>query len=236
MQVEADPSLPAGTEERFNGYGVMGLPFASGHVLVLRRFVTTSVGPGYTSVWHYAPGKGWHFYADAEPQFSCTRYFGKMAAGATVTPISINWLNDRSFEVRIKSIGLNWFVKAVPTPVTRVFNFLGKLMPEVAWKNQTVLKLMGKVAGVTLGLQRVGLTGKVPNGQNFIANPKTLWSIKESRATLAGQDLGKPFPLKQQARLQDFWIPQQGILAFGQAYFSPFDPKKHAAAPAGNYA
>jgi hypothetical protein len=35
-RTEASPSLPPGTEERFSGYGVMGLPFRSGHVLALR--------------------------------------------------------------------------------------------------------------------------------------------------------------------------------------------------------
>ena len=35
-QLEVVPSLPSGSEERFNGYGVMGLPFTSGHILVMR--------------------------------------------------------------------------------------------------------------------------------------------------------------------------------------------------------
>ena len=46
--------LPSGGEERFAGYGVMGLPFASGHVLAMRRFPASSIGPGYSSVWHLA--------------------------------------------------------------------------------------------------------------------------------------------------------------------------------------
>lgn len=37
MWMEAAASLPAGSEERFIGYGVMGLPFRSGHVLALHR-------------------------------------------------------------------------------------------------------------------------------------------------------------------------------------------------------
>ena len=48
--LEAAPSLPAGSEERFNGYGVMGLPFASGHVLAMRRFPASSIGPGAGSI------------------------------------------------------------------------------------------------------------------------------------------------------------------------------------------
>ena len=43
--VQAHPLLPTGDDERFTGYGVMGVPFASGHYLALRDFVATSVGP-----------------------------------------------------------------------------------------------------------------------------------------------------------------------------------------------
>jgi hypothetical protein len=42
--------------ERFAGYGVMGLPFRSGHYLALRHFPASSIGPGFRAVWHRA---GW---------------------------------------------------------------------------------------------------------------------------------------------------------------------------------
>jgi hypothetical protein len=35
-QIEHSPVLPPGTDERFAGYGVMGLPFRGGHYLALR--------------------------------------------------------------------------------------------------------------------------------------------------------------------------------------------------------
>lgn len=50
-EAEDTDQLPPGDEERFAGYGVMGLPFASGHVLAMRRFPSSSIGPAYTSVW-----------------------------------------------------------------------------------------------------------------------------------------------------------------------------------------
>ena len=43
-QMDAEVQLPNGKEERFNGYGVMGLTFDTGHVLALRRFGSSSVG------------------------------------------------------------------------------------------------------------------------------------------------------------------------------------------------
>lgn len=228
-KTELEHALPPGNEERFNGFGIMGLPFSSGHILALRRFVASSVGNGYTSVWHRNPDSEWTFYANEVPWHSCTRYFGKQATQAIVTPISINWLDDFSFEVSIESAELYWTVTVMATPATTAMNMIGNVLPDSAWKNETILNMMSKVAGAALGVQKVGLSGIVPNGQHFIANPKTIWAVKESSASIAGVDFGEPAPLKEQANLADFWIPQKGILAFGQAYFDLFDSSKHSA-------
>jgi hypothetical protein len=74
--IEEAPSLPAGKSERFAGYAVIGLPFRSGHVLALRRFPASSVGPGYTSIWHRDPRGSWTFYSTVPPEQSCSRYYG----------------------------------------------------------------------------------------------------------------------------------------------------------------
>ena len=44
--LECDRTLPDDRDERFNGYGVMGVPFTSGDLLALRRFPNTSIGDG----------------------------------------------------------------------------------------------------------------------------------------------------------------------------------------------
>lgn len=64
-----------GSSERFAGSAVIGLPFHSGHVLALRWFPASSLGHGYTSIWHRDPGRKWTFYSVA-PEQSCSRYFG----------------------------------------------------------------------------------------------------------------------------------------------------------------
>jgi hypothetical protein len=61
---ERHSELPPGSEERFFGYGVIGLTFLSGHVLALRRFPASSIGPGYRSVWHRDPRGRWTFHQD----------------------------------------------------------------------------------------------------------------------------------------------------------------------------
>ena len=75
--IEKTAFLPPGKADRFAGYAVIGLPFRSGHVLALRRFPASSLGPGYTSVWHRSPAGIWTFYSTVPPEQGCSRYFGK---------------------------------------------------------------------------------------------------------------------------------------------------------------
>jgi hypothetical protein len=77
QDLERHSDLPPGSEERFFGYGVMGLPFRSGHVLGLRRFPASSIGPGYRSVWHRDPNGGWTFCGG--------RAVGERAGGFPIT-------------------------------------------------------------------------------------------------------------------------------------------------------
>ena len=57
------PLLPTGTDERVAGFGVMGLPFRSGHYLAFRHFPASSFSPAYRSVWHRDPSGTWTFHA-----------------------------------------------------------------------------------------------------------------------------------------------------------------------------
>src|SRR5512141_1526370 len=79
---ERNGVLPEGDEERFAGWGVMGVTFHSGDVLAMRRFSRSSVGPGYSSVWHRDPNGAWTIWSDQPPEQSCARYFGKSLARA----------------------------------------------------------------------------------------------------------------------------------------------------------
>ncbi len=90
-EIEREPTLPAVPGERFSGYGVMGLPFRSGHILGLRRFSASSIGPGYRSVWHRAPSGRWTFYQDQPAELACTRYFGAAVEEVREGPIEIGW-------------------------------------------------------------------------------------------------------------------------------------------------
>jgi hypothetical protein len=227
-RLEQGLSLPDDGLERFSGYGVMGLPFASGHVLGLRRFPASSVGPGYTSVWHRSPDGRWTFYQDVPPEQACARYFGGAISEAVVRDIDVTWSGDRRFTVAMGDpVDLRWEVSLAATPATRLMNALSRALPELLWRSPMFLRGMGRAASLVLLAGRLGLTGRVPNGQSFVANPRQIWSIGSSTASLRGRDFGSIGPLQSQARLGDFWIPQRGIFAIGGAMFEPYDPSRH---------
>jgi hypothetical protein len=222
--LERRPELPPGAEERFFGYGVMGLAFRSGHVLGLRRLPASSIGPGYRSVWHRDPGGRWTFYQDQPAGLACTRYFGSAVDDVREGPILMDWTGPRGLRVLAGDGELDWTVQIGSTPVTRVFNRLAAVLPARAWRSGPVLALMSRVAGTALRAGRVRLTGRVPNGQRFTANPRILWLVVESAATVRGIDLGEIGPAPEQGRLADFLIPQRGVFVVGSTTFVDVSP------------
>jgi hypothetical protein len=218
--LERRSELPPGSEERFFGYGVMGLPFRSGHVLGLRRFPASSIGPAYRSVWHRDPHDRWTFYQDQPADLACTRYFGSAVDDVREGPIRIDWTGPRGFQVRAGDGELEWAVEVGTTPVTRLINGVSSVLPPRAWRSRPVLDVMSRVAGVALRAGRVRLTGRAPNGQRFLANPLTMWVATGSKATLNGIDLGEMGPVPEQAQLRDFTLPQRGIFAVGRTMFT----------------
>jgi hypothetical protein len=220
-ELEARPSLPSGSDERFAGYGVMGLPFSSGHLLVLRRFPASSVGPGYRSVWHRDPAGRWTFFQDVPSAQGCARYFGPAVAEVATAKIDIDWHGPRQLSVTVTddSRCLDWRVTLTSSAVTRVMSAVGSLLPDAVWRHPMFLAGMGVVAGPMLRAGKVRLTGRAPNGQRFIANPLSIWLVADSDAILDGVDLGAIGPSPTPGRLADFWIPQRGVFAIGRAFF-----------------
>ena len=222
---------PSGNEERFAGYGVMGVPFTSGDVLAMRRFQATSFGRAYTSVWHRDPQGRWTFYLDAPPQVACPRYFGSAISETVVTEIGLDWSGPGALTISIEGHpDLDWRVSMTETPAIRLMNAVGGVLPDALWRKAAVLRLMGKAASLVLRAGRLGLTGRVPNHQKFMANPMIIWAVRSSAARFGDQDLGRVAPLPVQTKLGDFWIPQRGLFAIGRAFFEPLDPARHALA------
>jgi hypothetical protein len=211
--------LPAGRGERFSGFGVMGLPFSSGHVLAMRRFPASSIGPAYTSVWHRTPSERWTFWQNQPDDQSCPRYFATATNETRRVDIELSWPAEATLRIDIPEVGLEWTSQLTSTPVTRALNAVGRVLPDSAWRSRPLLAAMGPVAGRALGAGKVGMVGMTPNDQSFIANPIRMWMIDESSARLGDEHLGSVGPLGDQTRLGDFWIPQRGVFAIGRVSF-----------------
>jgi hypothetical protein len=225
---EIDPEVPSGSGDRFAGYGIMGLPFASGHVLALRRFPASSLGYGYSSVWHRDPDGHWTFWSDVEPEDSCARFFGRAIDEAIQTSIQVRWTGPYQLSIIVGDRVLEWHVGLAASPATLMMNAAGRLLSDRLWRSQAVLRGMERVTSRLLGLGEVSLVGCAPNGQGFIANPRQVWRVDTARARVHGVEVGPPGPLPQQAWLGDFALPQRGVFAIGRSYVESFDPARHS--------
>jgi hypothetical protein len=186
-------------------------------VLGLRRWTASSVGEQFTSVWHREPDGRWHFYESAQPEFACSRWFGHGVEESVVIPIDVTW--DGPTQLHVTADGrVDWSVTLASSPMTRAMTAMGAAMPLAAWRSTPMLKAMGAVASATLGVGKVSMTGMTANGLPFDANPLRIWRVVDTAASINGADVGPPAPLAEQARLGDFWIPQQGIFAMGRVF------------------
>lgn len=226
-QIEQRPVLPDGVAERFHGYAVIGLPFRSGHILGLRRIPASSIGPGYTSVWHRDPEGYWTFYTNVLPQFSCNRYWGSGVNAVRECSIEIAWTGASSFSIDVDGGALEWQANLQATPATRMMSGVCDHLPGQLRRQTPVLTAMGAVSGPMLRAGKISLHGHTCNGQEFEANPQQIWMIPESRAVVDGVDLGEVGPIPEQALLGDLWLPQRGVFMIGDVFMEQFDPARH---------
>ncbi len=219
--------LPDGDEERVVGFGVMGLPFASGHYLAFRDFPQTTFSPAYLSVWHRTPDGVWTFYATTPGPQSCSRYFSSATpVDPVVCDITSRWATPWSLAISIDGV-LDWRIDITATPATRLMSTVGSLMPARVSRSRRALAAISPLVGPLLGIGRIKLTGNLPNGQEFRIAPKRVWAVADSTAVVRGEDLGPVGPHPVQGRLADFQLPQRGICVVAQGRFEAFDATRH---------
>jgi hypothetical protein len=223
-RAERTAALPAGPGDWFSGYALLGVPFASGHVLAFRRVVASAIGPGYVSVWHRAPAGGWTFYATVRPDLACARYFGAAVDCNVLADIEIGWPEPDELRVSVANT-LDWRVRLSSPLMARVFSPLADAVSDVAYPSPTLLRGLGWFADVALGTGRVTFVGRTPNTQRFLLIPRRVWLVAMSTASWLGQDLGPIAPLPVQASLADLRIPQRGLFVVGRTWFGPPTPR-----------
>ena len=229
--VEEHPVLPPGDGERVSGYGIMGLPFASGHVLGLRRWTASSVGERFTSIWHRDPSGRWTFYESAACDVACHRYFGADVEHVREVPVDLDWPASNRLRIRTSDGAVDWEATIGATVATRIMSATGSKLPLAAWRSGPVLSAMGTVAGRALGVGKVQLTGVTSNRQHFDANPVRVWYVTASRAVVEGEALGPIGPLAEQAHMADFYFPERGMFAVGRVFVSPIEPTRSRTEP-----
>ncbi|NIQ58708.1 MAG: hypothetical protein GWN85_36170 [Gemmatimonadetes bacterium] len=231
-EVERIRRPPAGTGERFSGYGVLGLPFTLGHILAFRRVSASSVGPPYTSVWHRDPEGRWTVYADVEPTRSCARYFGAALARAVATDVQVLWTADSRLSVSVPEHHLEWALRVESSPRTRALNALAASLPDRALGHPWLLDRFGPLAGRALEAGPLRFSGRAPNGQAFRMVPSRLWTVSASAAVVRGRDVGPLGPHAANARLGDLVLPNRGLFVRQSTWFERLDPAVHRPAAA----
>lgn len=217
--------------ERFRGYGVVGLPFASGHLLAFRRMTSSSIGPPFTSVWHRDPSGTWSMYVDEDPGLSCPRYFGGAVDRVLTEEIELSWEGPMRLSLRVPRLRFQWGMRMYPGGLTRALSWVGRMLPSRIWDAPLAVSALGQVGGRVLNLGELSLSGRTPNGHRFLAAPRLLLRIDAAAAVVDGQDLGSVGILPERVCLGDFRFPKRGIFAMGRASFEGVNPEPLAEDP-----
>jgi hypothetical protein len=225
--MERRRDLPEEDGEVVAGYGALGLPFESGHVLAFRRVVATSLGPPSVSVWHRDPEGRWTFYVNVEPSRSCARFFGAAVDEVVVTDIAMGWTGPHTLSLSIPHHRMHWGLRIWATPFTRALNAGLGVLPEATWRSPTALRLLGPPSGWLLGVGGMELTGRLPSRQSYRMRPHSIWRVEGSAAVVGGRELGRTTRLDEQPHIGGVPVANGGVFAFGDAVQEPFDPSRH---------
>jgi hypothetical protein len=214
--LERGVPLPGGPGDRYAGYVILDLKFASGDILSLRRFPVASIGIGYTSVWHRSPEGEWTLFADVPHPQGCSRYFADMFTRTIVAPIRIDWRGPRSLVVEVDGGAvLKWRMDLAPSAGTTIFNAAARLLPPAWWVRRRPFVLTRSFLDLALKAGRLRLVKNVPDGIRVHALPQAVWTVNASRARLCGRDLGclhADVPLERRVEL---WRPRRSLFAAG---------------------
>lgn len=217
-------AMVMGPGEWLSGYSVLGVSFDSGHVLALRRFTASSIGPGYASVWHRTPAGVWTFYATVRPEQACARYFGAAVDYNVLANVEVEWAAPNELRVSMADT-LDWRIRLTSSVATRLFNRIVAVWPEGVRPSSTTIRWMEWVAKATLGTGRMALTGHTPNRNPYALIPRRVWLVASSRAAWRGHDLGPCGALTAPASLAGVRIPERGLFIVGQEWFGQPTPR-----------
>jgi hypothetical protein len=189
-ELERWRARPPGAGDRFTGYGVLALPFESGHVLGFYRVSAGTIGPPHTAVWHRCPEGGVTLHVDIAPTRTCARYFGPAFDEVRVSAIELVWTGPQELQLTLPAPRLHW--------VMRVAASRALIRPGIAWRD---------------------VAGRTPSGHRFRLSPRSPGRVVAGAALLRERDLGPIAPDGEAGRIGWLALPAGGVLAFGEARF-----------------
>jgi hypothetical protein len=212
--------------EYVKGWGVMGLPFDSGHVLALRVFPENDFGP-YKSLWHRDPEGNWSIHVDGSRlDTACPRYYGAACTQTGFAHLELTWMGPATLRVTVDDPALEWTLTASSTPYLDWLNALSAAMPTATWRPRALLRARERLASM-LGVGEIELSGVMPSGHTGTLMPKQMYFIEEARAVLEGMDLGHPTRLAECPTIGGVPLPARGMLAIGEAVWDILDPVEY---------
>jgi hypothetical protein len=216
VETPTPPFPPDGpTPEELRGYGVMTLPFDTGHVLALRVFPETNHG-SVSAVWHRTPEGAWSTYVDASsPRRPPPRLFESVCRESNSTSISVTWPTVNRVEIGMTEPALRWSVQLRRSPFTRMVNRTLHRIPMEAYRCRPGLVTVRYMADRALGFGTTDPGGTVSSGPHMLAKPDRLLLVHDARAQLGGVDLGKPTGAGTSSTAGSFRWPARGVVVWG---------------------
>lgn len=202
--------------EYVKGWGVFGVPFASGHILALRVFPENNFSP-YRALWHRDPQGSWAIYVDGQQlETACPRYYGPECAYVGYARIQLEWTGSATLQVTVDEPKLQWSLTARQSPILRVMNTISPRMPLSTWRSPLLVRAREVIAQHALGLGEIRMTGTTPSGHEGILMPQRMYFIDETTAVLDGIDLGRATRVYPNPNIGGISLPAHGVLAIGQ--------------------
>jgi hypothetical protein len=209
--------------EYVKGWGVMGLPFDSGHYLALRVFPENDFSP-YKTVWHRDPEGQWSIFVDGTRlDTACPRYYGPACTHVAHATIDLSWTGPMSLRVTADEAHLDWTLDATETGLLQVINAMSSRLPVWTWRPHPLLRARELLARRVLGMGDIRMSGTMPSGHTGTLMPERMYFIDDSIATLGGKDLGHSARMTPTPDIGGFPLPARGVLAIGQAAWPILD-------------
>lgn len=204
--------------EHAYGYGMMVMPFSSGHLLGFRVFPQNDFAP-YKSLWHCDPDGRWSIFNDGPSlKTTCPRWWGPALKHKSVDPFSLQWTGEKQILIEMASTQIRWQMELSTTPLLNVLNTINAAMPRWKWMYPFMKKMHQEVAKKRLGMGSINFSFQTPSGMSACILPEEIYGAKDAKATYKGNDLGEPTNLGENPTIGKVALPKRPAFMIGHAY------------------